>query len=167
MSSVIEPRTLFKGYVQAVERLADARPRSSPREQAVIALFEALNWAVTLDDRLRFDSTLGWDWREQITGGEIVGGLRLARNRVHHAWAPALSEGLVPTTYGNARYGDSTYGRTWLWVWLPLNALPAGEGHERADDQAAYASGLQGAEVGETLTQLRGVFDEALSFFAR
>jgi hypothetical protein len=55
-----------------------------------MALFETLNWAVALDERvgthwLPDGKPLGWKWRQRLGhGAEIMGGVRFARNSVHH-----------------------------------------------------------------------------------
>jgi hypothetical protein len=63
------------------------------------ALFETLNWCVSLDDYAREwwapdGVALGWAWRERAGGVELVGllnAVRYARNLVHHQWADALA----------------------------------------------------------------------------
>lgn len=59
------------------------------------AVFEALSWSVTLDERLRHDLD-GRDWTADFKGGGVVRALRYARNCVHHDWAAALDVGLGP-----------------------------------------------------------------------
>ena len=59
------------------------------------ALFEALNWAVSLDDRLSRDWPFaeiiyGKYWCDDFAGGGLIRGLRHARNAVHHDWSLAL-----------------------------------------------------------------------------
>jgi hypothetical protein len=60
-----------------------------------LALFEALNRGVRLDDRLTRD----WPFEEisfgeyrcdEFAGGDLIRGLRYARNAVHHDWSPAF-----------------------------------------------------------------------------
>ena len=56
------------------------------------ALFEALNWAVSLDDRLTIDWPFeeiahGRYWCDEFRGGGLIRGLRFARNSVHHDWS--------------------------------------------------------------------------------
>lgn len=59
------------------------------------ALFEALNWVVSLDDRLTTDwpfdkITHGTYWCDEFSGGALIRGLRFARNSVHHDWSLGL-----------------------------------------------------------------------------
>src|SRR5450755_3053386 len=67
------------------------------------ALFEALNWAVAMDDRVGKHwapdgKPLDWAWRERLGRGvEVMGGVRYARNRVHHQWSDAMTSTLRPT----------------------------------------------------------------------
>lgn len=59
------------------------------------AVFEALNWSVTLDERIRHSSKRQ-DWTVGIEGGGVIRALRYARNSVHHDWSAALDIGLAP-----------------------------------------------------------------------
>jgi hypothetical protein len=83
---------LLAGYAASIMRLdaAVGDPRAS-----FWALFEALNWATSIDDRIRQHwvpegEPLDWEWRERVPGGEVMPGVRFARNRVHHHWADAI-----------------------------------------------------------------------------
>lgn len=60
-----------------------------------LALFEALNWGVSLDLLLTrdwpFDEiTFGKYWCDEFAGGDLIRGFRWARNTVHHDWSYAL-----------------------------------------------------------------------------
>jgi hypothetical protein len=60
---------MFAGYDQALSRLQAAVKNTEPTP-AFVALFEALNWAVALDDRAAEHWTpegkvLGFGWRER------------------------------------------------------------------------------------------------------
>ena len=93
---------LYHGLVRAIGRFTSGGetvdPIAAPSEpdltQPVLtpvwsaALFESLNWAVTLDYRLRHDDNDAWATR--VDGGDVVRGIRYARNCVHHDWASAL-----------------------------------------------------------------------------
>ena len=82
------------GFIDATARFE----RSVGRRDAVLAyaaLFEALNWAVTLEDRVREHwvpdgEPLDWEWRERLPNAEVMGAVRFARNRAHHQWADAM-----------------------------------------------------------------------------
>jgi hypothetical protein len=59
------------------------------------ALFEALNWAVALDERTAAHwapegTPLGWHWRERFASGPLIQAVSYARNSVHHQWSDAL-----------------------------------------------------------------------------
>jgi hypothetical protein len=61
---------MFDGYDQALTRLESAVRGTDPAP-AFIALFEALNWAVALDDRAGEHwapegKTLGFGWRDRL-----------------------------------------------------------------------------------------------------
>lgn len=121
------------GFHQAVERFKAASPESDP-VAATTPLFEALNWAVALDERVRkdwapdgVDSQPGWNWPVRLTSendAEAVRGIRFVRNRVHHQWADAIR-----LAQGGSRYPPQVF----QWVWVQANELPAPDDghHER------------------------------------
>jgi hypothetical protein len=74
--TVTHRETLLLGYEQAVARFHAARLARDPAA-AFIPLFEALNWAASIDESLGY-----------LDHGELQG-LRFTRNRVHHQWADA------------------------------------------------------------------------------
>ena len=122
---VVTFRNLLAGYDAAVERFNEAAAKRDP-STTFHPLFEALNWAVVLDDQARMrwaptGTVLGWGWRTQTTGGDVVNAVRCARNRVHHQWADSLilSEGfsapLIAPLVGHE------------WRWRLLADLPAAE----------------------------------------
>lgn len=153
--NVVTFRMLHSGYLAASERFAAA----SKKRDAVASfhpLFEALNWAVALDDRVRAHwapegKPLNWSWRERVAGAEIVQGLRWARNGVHHQWSDALtpSEGFqFPMTFLPTFFE---------WVWHPAAELPA-LGFTDAKGQAAYEQYLQGRAARVALQDIGEVF---------
>jgi hypothetical protein len=77
MGEQVELSTLIEGYRRAHARFVEARVEEEPVD-AFIPLFEALSWAVTLDERLDFPAY------------PELRGLRYARNSVHHKWSEAL-----------------------------------------------------------------------------
>lgn len=94
-NSIVTFRVLLGGYEQAVERFHQASRTRDPA-RIFAPLFEALNWAVALDDQVGAHwapegETLGWAWRTRVAGGGFVSAIRCARNRVHHQWADALT----------------------------------------------------------------------------
>lgn len=70
-------------------------PTDDPGD-AFVPLFEALNWAVALDQRTVAHfapdgKSVGYDWPARIGHGAIVmPGVRFVRNSVHHQWSDAL-----------------------------------------------------------------------------
>lgn len=85
---------LIDGFEQSCDRFYLAM-KSTSRDATFIPLFEALNWAVSIDERLQ----KAWSaaptnpakfWSDGFAHGDTVKGVRFARNRVHHQWADAL-----------------------------------------------------------------------------
>jgi hypothetical protein len=141
--------TLLAGYRQAYQRWMNG-PRIDPDpEQAFFAIFEALNWAVSIDDRLK-DTLLGWLSACDERG--YVVGFRYARNAVHHHWAEALwldrRGATLPTPLPHAFFE---------WCWQPqLRAT-----NERG--LAKYRTHLSGQPVRFTLEALESVFEKAVT----
>jgi hypothetical protein len=146
------------GLRLAVERFQEAGRASNPLA-AVTPLFEALNWAVALDERLKKewipdgkDHAPGWDWPMRLRGeteADIVRGVRFIRNRVHHQWADAV-------TVVEARHYYPP--RESEWVWVPAGDLPKAE---RADDRGrdGYERMMEGHPVDSILTTLTLIYD--------
>jgi hypothetical protein len=85
---------MVRGLAAACERFRHAAELQAP-EPAYFALFECLNWAVALDELVgeiwRPEGRReGWDWRKRVEGADVLIGVRLVRNLVHHRWALAL-----------------------------------------------------------------------------
>lgn len=124
--NIVTYRTLLEGYEHAVQRFTDAsKSRSAP--QVFQPLFEALNWAVALDDQARAHwapegTPLDWSWRARVAGGDLVNAVRCARNRVHHQWADALvlREGMSAPLSPPLVLHE--------WSWRPLDELPEADG---------------------------------------
>lgn len=141
--------TLLAGYRQAYERWM-AGPRIDPDpDPAFFAIFEALNWAVSIDLRLK-DTLLSWPRAYDQHG--YVAGFRYARNAVHHDWAEALwldrRGALIPTPVPHALFE---------WCWLPeLHSTRTG-----GLDQ--YRAHLSGKPVRFTLEALESLFAKAVS----
>jgi hypothetical protein len=153
---------LFEGFEFARHRLHDAAQRELARE-AFFALFEALNWAVAIDSFVAEcwrpeGQRLGMAWRQRIPGAELLGGVRYARNRVHHQWADALREdrdgspSVLPFTMTGLVWRDLTE--------LPIPTKPGAESSGRS----AYQRYLEGSWVTETLTDLADVFRQVGDF---
>lgn len=154
---------LITGFGEAYYRLLDRAEGPKPgKGPAQIPLFEALHWAVTIDDRLRRDRNDG-DWWKQVDGGEVLRGFRHARNRVHHQWAAAMGQPLTKVQRRNLenprwypfpeRIPTSPYAKaTWRWI----RSLPPGR-PDRVGEEL-YAKHLGGHLVRETMEQLHAMF---------
>jgi hypothetical protein len=153
--NIVTFRALHAGYAEASARFTAA---SKQREELASfhPLFEALNWAVAMDDQVRKHwvpdgKPLNWEWRNRVAGAEAVQGLRWARNGVHHEWSDALvtSEGFqYPKTFPVVYFE---------WVWRPAVELPGVETAD-PDGRAAYEEHLQGRPARVTLGSLSDVF---------
>lgn len=118
-----------------------------------LALFEALNWAVSLDDRLTeewpFEEiAFGKYWCDEFAGGDLIRGLRYVRNAVHHDWSLALDVDPEETPF-QARV-ELLY-----LSWLP--GLSSKRPHP--DGERAFAEMLAGRSVGDTLLEINEVFE--------
>lgn len=140
---------MIRGYAQAQERYARAAEVTGP-EPAYFALFEALNWAVAVDEVVAeiwrpAGVREGYRWRRRIESADILVGARTARNLVHHHWARAprfvLREG---------RHG---------WIWPDAGSLPpATTAFDSTLGIQVYARLLAGVSVVDTLHQIGAVF---------
>lgn len=132
------------------------------RDELVLAdtwyasLFESLNWAVALDDRLQRE-WIGDDWASEFEGGELARAIRYARNSIHHDWAEAFEplddDGQIFQPWENV-------------VWLQWReSLPK----ERPDPtgEAAYEEYLAGESVGNTLLQINQTMADAVKLHRR
>lgn len=159
----VSVRLLLDGYVKAVERFERAAKGRDPGA-AFLALFEALNWAVAIDERVKEhwapdganteeDKTRqpGWGWRERVPGAEAMAGVRFARNRVHHQWADALcldDNGFTSPV--------SSPLMSFEWRWRDLAELPAGK--PDPNGEAIYERHLAGSPTRLTLSRLGDTF---------
>jgi hypothetical protein len=153
--NIVTFRLMLDGYLAAVERFEEAA-RSKDGAAAFGPLFEALNWAPALDERLGKHwapegEPLTWNWRARLSGAEAMEGLRFVRNRLHHQWADAL------TLNGGGRGYPRTYSVVYFeWQWRSVDEIPAGR--ERTGEREAYAEHLEGRPARATLATLADVF---------
>lgn len=150
---------MARGFRGAVERFKGTSPLADP-VAAAIPLFEALNWAVALDDRVRedwapdgIDRQPGWDWvvrLSNVTEAEAVRGIRFIRNRVHHQWADALR-----IAKGQSRYP----ARGFDWVWASADELPPTKGRFDELGHAGYQRLLEGRPADFTLATLAETYE--------
>lgn len=142
--SVVDLATLVRGFHLAKQRFADVDTHMSTGLETFVPLFEALNWAVSIDVFLAA--------RQE----PIVRALRFGRNRVHHDWANALY--FMPgAEAGVLVVGVSRLGVASRWHWRFASELPAGR--TDADGEAAYRELLEGQPAGLTLA----LFDQFLA----
>jgi hypothetical protein len=156
--------TFHAGFEAAVHRFHEASASRDPLD-VFPPLFEALNWAVVIDDRIsahwkaRRHGPMTKDsssWSDGYTFGDTAKGVRFARHRVHHQWADALW-----LSEGSNRGMGAVRSRGHEWRWRPLSQLPKGsQGNEFA---AEYDDKLCGAPARETLFQLTDCFSVALA----
>ena len=119
------------------------------------ALFEALNWAVSLDDRLTrdwpFDEIAhGTYWCDEFSGGSLIRGLRFARNSVHHDWSLALD--LDPL--------QNPFQQRIEMLWLCWAEELAED--KQSDGATAYRGYLAGRVVGDTLFEISDILTTAV-----
>jgi hypothetical protein len=160
---VVEPydnlvtfESMFVGYERALDRFRSAADGNDD-VSTFTSVFEVLNWSVALEDRIRKHwapegAPLDWAWRERAPGGEVMGGIRFARNSVHHDWSDALEppRGLTfPMTFP-ITFAD--------WQWRPADDLPPPGKPPRQDDRDVYVARVEGRSVRTTLDQLSNTF---------
>ena len=147
---------MFEGYAAAADRFQRAA-RTSDTVATFIPLFEALNWAVALDERTGKHWTpegkpLGWDWREKISDAGIMRGVRFIRNSVHHDWSDALElhqGGVVPPLMPPVVFFE--------WCWRAADDLPEPDKEDRHGEKV-YRELVEGAPARHTLDALGRVF---------
>ena len=158
--NMVTVKSLVDGYRGAHMRFQQAALEHDPHP-AFHALFETLNWAVALDDRIGAHwvpegEPLGFGWRDRFAGAKPLSGVRWARNRVHHDWSDALvlsEEGMqfpmrFPTTF-------------FEWVWRNVEALPPA-GKPDPEGEKVYAELLAGRAARIALVSLEEVFEKLL-----
>jgi hypothetical protein len=148
---------MFNGYVDALNRFEVAAKTHDP-VATYVPLFEALNWAVALDDRTAAHfvpdgKPVGYRWRERIPNAEFMGGVRFARNSVHHQWSDALK-----LDHSAAQLPATLPSEFFEWVWRPAAELPNPDKKPRAADKRIYVEHLEGRAARIVLDVLGGAF---------
>ena len=77
--NIVTFQILFEGFTGARDRFHAAKTNRDPGP-AFVALFEALNWAVALDDRRRMHwapdgKALDWKWRDRVPDAPVLAGV--------------------------------------------------------------------------------------------
>ncbi len=146
---------LILGFEQAYSRIKDAKNKKE-RLGVFFALFETLNWIVTIDDKLQ-DKEKEW-YRKLGKDGETVRALRYARNRVHHQWADIVlitSGAAIPATIPLAFHE---------WVWKKLENIPPEDPkHTDEEGKKLYKELLEGRPVRYSLQVMSHIFDDLKS----
>lgn len=166
------------GLREAIARLEAASADRENADGTYVPLFEALNWAASLDDRVGAiwrpgggNKKLGNRWHARLGGAEVVVAIDWVRNVVHHQWADALrldpvghglypSPSLFPSQSLNPR-------DEFAWVWREISELPRRRPRgrkgdtERASGEDMYRQVLQGRVAAETMRDLLHVFERA------
>jgi hypothetical protein len=143
---IVTFESMLIGFTEALNRLDAA---GGDPILVYNALFEALNWAVALDERVGKHwvpdgEPLSWKWRARLgPPADVMAGVRFARHRVHHQWSDA-----VMATH-------SVQGEFVAWAWRPLEDLPHGR-DQRGED--IYRDSLQGRPVQAALNVVGGAF---------
>jgi hypothetical protein len=150
---------LLAAYLRAVERFraqdhasedrAEDGLRAAPLAEA--ALFEALNWADMIDDYLARGprGTVGTprdpQWADKLASddADLVHGLRIARNVVHHQWTNAVSTVSAPNHTS--------------WIWSPLPDPGRARTPAAQAQAAAHARRVEGRSIVATLDDLSRV----------
>lgn len=149
-------KQLVGGFDAASQRFYDAS-LGEDADSTFRPLFESLEWAVSLDDRLQASWKVAatnqaeW-WSDGFIHGDDVKGVRHARHRVHHQWADAvwLSAGAqLPMTLPFAFHE---------WRWRP--DLPPGRNDQFKRE---YDAQLAATPVRNTLGNLSLCFHDAAS----
>lgn len=147
--NIVTYESMLIGYTAAVARFETAVKDRNPIT-ALVGVFESLNWAVALDERIGkhwvpCGESLGREWRGRLSrGAEIMDGVRFARNRVHHQWSDAMVA------------EDGSRGEFVDWVWRSATELP--KFRPDVNGEAVYRDHMQGRPVKLCLDVLDGVF---------
>lgn len=154
---------MLGGYAAAYGRLVDG-VKEQDGQLMYRAAFEALNWAVALDDAIAQwwrpeGQRLGFEWRERVRGAELMAGVRFARNRVHHQWADALA------LSAGRQYPKRYPMRYQEIVWRPAADLPPPP-ESRLDKHGTeiYTSELAGRPAEIALHIIGEAFDDIWRF---
>jgi hypothetical protein len=140
---------MFDGYVDALRRF-DAAARTSDAVGTFVPLFEALNWAVALDQRIAAHFVpdgrpAGLRWPSRIGyGAVIMPGVRFARNSVHHQWSEALE------LRGGTHFSE--------WVWRAADELPTPDQPPHPENERVYREQMEGRPARVCLDALGGAF---------
>jgi hypothetical protein len=144
---------LVRGYAGAHDRFLDASQHPDLPEGLFIPLFETLNWAGALEEKLRPHSD------------PLLSAIRFVRNAVLHDWADAVEGRNVPNPQivrplgsGVGVSGPMPPPVIWDWFWRDRQHLPSQQARRRGGP--AYDAHLSGMPVRTALDDLRRNFGE-------
>lgn len=149
MAHSVETKVLIAGYRAAVDRFMKARQGHDPH-LAFHPLFEALNWAVAIEDQA--PAELG---RLKSEDRQLLVAVRYARNRIHHQWADALKY-----TNGAVLSELTLPISLFEWQWRPVGEIPQAKKAQHNTGAAEYTSALADRPARLTLTRLRRIYDD-------
>lgn len=160
--------TLLNGYIDAHLRFETAR-RTQSAEATFLPLFEALNWAVVMDDHIVHHwkpggELLKYRWRDLLEVEEraTIRGIRFARNRVHHQWADALQ-----LNTGGFQFPIVFPMVTHEWSWVSADVIPLSKKDDQNRGIDEYRSELQGRLARRSLAVLEQVYRKMASEYLK
>ena len=148
-------RDLVLGYLRAYARVEQALEQAAPvhhpleaESRAWEGLFEALNWADSIDQLMKYgEAERGanpkWLDSADATTQGVALAVQCVRNVVHHQWWAALSMRIDMKEDGQHN--------SWIWFDLPANG-------SSKKGKKAYKAHLRGQPVIEALRVLRDAF---------
>src|SRR5579871_3744242 len=135
---------LLEGFRRAIVRFHDAASPGAHALETFVPLFEALNWAATLADRI-----------EKKSWSPTLKGIVFARNMVHHQWADALR--FKPGgEVGILIIGVTPLGTVSQWLWRDVDEFPRPRAGQHPPGRDEYVAHLEGQDVSDTFTQMLG-----------
>lgn len=151
-NTAITTNTLIKGYHQSYQRYKVAKNQSDP-EELFFSLFETLNWAVSVDEKLKKEKT---NWQHSFgKKGEIMRAIRYVRNRVHHQWADAMFKS------SGAAFPLELPFALMEWNWKKLEDLPPIEPLFKDEKgKQMYKEYLEGEPIRFSLGKLDNFFSQ-------
>jgi hypothetical protein len=147
---------LLDGYSAACARFQGAADSRLEAKETFVPLFEALNWAASME--------LFLTERNSRLEDDLVRAFGYARNRVHHQWAAALDAKETPVEASAGVFEGATStlaGVSVEWFWKLMDDLPPAERPDPAGE-AAYPKLLAGKSVRPTLRDLQALFETRL-----
>lgn len=147
-SPVVTVRTLFNGFDQAYARWQVVEYAPYDAAAAFIPLFEVLEWAACIDERLAYI-----DWSKDLRG------LRWARNRSRHDWAMAL-EVLRREQLRLPDNVDRNWGPEFEWAWRETLPERTSVAARYRKDEPYYQSNLAGQPARVTINMVHAFFHD-------